>query len=156
MTGPTGITGVTGATGATGAAGEAVTATAMSALNTTGQTLSVVLGGTRVPLPSDQSLDGFTANGTNDIFTVSETGTYLISYRINVTAALLMSSRVLRNDAVLPGSVFSPAVSVSSYAVTLIADLTAGDTLALQLAGLLGAATLQGGTGASLTVVRLA
>lgn len=128
----------------------------MSALNTTGQTIAVVLGGTPVPLPSAQALGGFTANAANTVFTVSESGRYLISYRINVTAALLMRSEILRNGAVLPGSVFSPVASVSSYEATLIANLTAGDTLTLQLAGLLGAAVLQGGSGAGMTVVRLA
>jgi len=128
----------------------------MSALNTTGQTIAVILGGTTVPLPSEQNLDGFTVNGANTVFTVPETGTYLISYRANFTAGLLLTSSILRNGATLPGSTFSPAVSVSSYAVTLIAALTAGDTLELQLSGLAGTAVLQGGTGASLTVVRLA
>jgi hypothetical protein len=37
----------------------------------------------------------------------------------------------------------------------MITNLAAGDTLQLQLFGLLGPATLQGGTGASLTAVRL-
>jgi len=128
----------------------------MSALNTTGQTIAVILGGTSVPLPSEQNLDGFTVNGANTVFTVPDNGNYLISYRMDFTAGLLMTSRIQRNGATLPGSTFSPAVSVDSYAVTLIAALTAGDTLELQLAGLAGTAVLQGGTGASLTVVRLA
>lgn len=128
----------------------------MSALNTTGQTIAVILGGTPVPLPSNQLLDGFTVDGTNTVFTVPAAGTYLISYSIHVTAALLMTSEILRNGAVLPGSTFSPVVSTNAYEATLIANLTGGDTLQLQLSGLLGAAVLQGGTGASLTVVRLA
>jgi len=128
----------------------------MSALNTTGQTITVILGGTDVPLPSEQHLGGFTANAANTVFTVPDTGTYLVSYRINFTAGLLLTSRIRRNGATLPGSTLSPAASVDSYAATLIAALSAGDTLELQLAGVAGAAVLQGGTGASLTVVRLA
>jgi len=128
----------------------------MSALNTTGQALAVVLGGTSVPLPSEQNLNGFTVNGTNTVFTVPDTGTYLISYRIDFTAGLLLTSSIQRNGTALPGSTLSPGVSVDSYAVTLIAALTEGDTLELRLSGLVGAAVLQGGTGASLTVVRLA
>lgn len=160
-TGPTGATGNTGAdgatgpTGATGATGASVTVNSMSALNTTGQIIAVVLGGTPVPLPNDQNLDSFTVNGANTIFTVPVTGTYLISYKISTTAALLMSSEILRNGVALPGSIVSPTVSVNEFSVTLIAPLTAGDTLGLQLFGLLGAAVLQGGTGASLNVVRL-
>jgi len=128
----------------------------MSALNTTGQTIAVILGGTDVPLPSEQNLDGFTVNGANTVFIVPDTGTYLISYRINFTTDLLLTSRIRRNGTTLPGSTFSPAAAVDSYAATLIAALSAGDNLELQLAGSAGAAVLQGGTGASLTVVRLA
>ncbi len=128
----------------------------MSALNTTGQTIAVTLDGTSVPLPSEQNLDGFTANATNTAFTVPESGTYLISYRADFTTDLLLTSSILRNGAALPGSTFSPTAADNSYAVTLIAPLTAGDTLELQLSGLAGTAALQGGTGASLNVIRLA
>lgn len=128
----------------------------MSALNTNGATIAVVLGGTPVPLPNDQVLDSFTVNAANDTFTVPVTGTYLITYDIKTTASLLLSSRVLLNGTPLAGTIFAPAVSVSNLSATRIAPLTAGDTLQLQLFGLLGAAVLQGGNGANLTVVRLA
>ncbi|NMA79463.1 MAG: hypothetical protein GX967_02310 [Clostridiales bacterium] len=128
----------------------------MNAQNTTGSTIEVILGGTAVPLPNNQNLDGFAVDGADSTFTVPETGTYLVTYNISVTAALLMSSRVLLNGAEIPGSVFAPAISVSNYTATTIVELTAGDLLTLQLYGLLGAAVLQGGAGATLTVVRLA
>ncbi|WP_353616453.1 hypothetical protein [Clostridium sp. D33t1_170424_F3] len=128
----------------------------MSALNTNGTTIAVVLGGTPVPLPNDQVLDSFTVNAANDLFTVPATGTYLITYDIKTTASLLLSSRVLLNGTPLAGTIFAPAVSVSNLSATRIAPLTAGDTLQLQLFGLLGAAVLQGGNGANLTVIRLA
>lgn len=128
----------------------------MSALNTTGQIIAVVLGGTPVPLPSNQNLDGFTVNGANSVFTVPVTGSYLVSYSVSTTAALLLTAEILRNGVVLPGSSVAPAVAVNSFSATVIATLNAGDTLTLQLSGLLGAAVLQGGTGASLTVIRLA
>ncbi|WP_025486482.1 hypothetical protein [Enterocloster sp. OA13] len=128
----------------------------MNALNTSGTTLAVILGGTAVPLPDDHVLNNFTVNAANTIFTVSATGSYLITYTVRTTAALLLSSRILRNGTALPGSVISPAVSASAFSTTLIADLTAGDTLEVQLFGLVGTAVLQGGTGASLAVVRLA
>jgi len=66
-------------------------------------------------------------NGTNTVFTLPDTGTYLVSDRVNFTAGLLLVSRILRNGAVFPGSTFSPAVSVGSCAVTRIAALTAGE-----------------------------
>ena len=127
----------------------------MSASNTTGQTLTVLLGGTNVPLPSAQNLDGFTVNGANTVFTVPVTGTYLVTYRVNPTVAVAMSSQVLRNGTAIPGSVLSP-VATTGYEATVITPLTAGDTLSLQLSGIAAAIVLQGGAGASLTAVRLA
>ena len=127
----------------------------MNATNDTGSTITVILGGTTVPLPSNQVLDGFTVSGGNTTFTVPVTGTYLVTYRVSTTAGLLMSSRVLRNGAALAGTTFAPTVSVNGFTATTFATLTAGDTLQLQLFGLAGAAVLQGGNGASLTVVRL-
>ena len=128
----------------------------MNAANTSGATIAVVLGGTPVPLPDAQVLDGFTVNAANDTFTVPVAGTYMVTYRVSTTAALLMSSRVLLNGAALEASTFSPVASVSSYSATTFATLAVGDTLQLQLFGLLGAAVLQGGNGATLTVIRLA
>ena len=154
-TGPTGATGATGATGPTGATGTSVTANSMNATNSTGDTITVILGGTAVPLPDFQVLDGFTTTAQNTTFTVPATGTYMVSYRVSTTAALLLSTRVLRNGTPLGGSTFTPALSVSSFAATTFAALTAGDTLTLQLFGLVGAAVLQSGNGATLTVIRL-
>lgn len=128
----------------------------MSALNTAGATIAVVLGGTPVPLPNEQVLDGFTAGAGNTQFTVPTTGTYLLTYDVKTTAALLLSARVLRNGTAIPGTVVSPAVALDNFTATTIVALTAGDVLELQLFGLLGAAVLQGGNGAGLTVVRLA
>ena len=127
----------------------------MNAINSTGATIAVITGGTLIPLPDDQVLDSFTADGTNETFTVPTTGTYMVSYRVTTTTALLMSSQVLRNGTALAGSIFSPTAAATSFAATTFAALTAGDTLQLQLFGLAGSAVLQGGNGATLTVVRL-
>lgn len=145
-----------GATGATGATGISVTTNSMSALNTSGTVIAVILGGTTVPLPNVQVLDGFTVNGANTIFTVPVTGTYLLTYSIRITAALLVSSRILLNGSPMAGSIVSPAISTTTFSATFISALSAGDSLQLQLFGLLGAAVLQTGTGASLAVIRLA
>ena len=67
-----------------------------------------------------------------------------------------MVSRVLLNGASIPVAEYDPAVSVSSYSATFIQTLAAGDTLTLQLFGLLCAAVLTTGNGASLTVIRIA
>ncbi|MFT4107136.1 MAG: collagen-like protein, partial [Lacrimispora sp.] len=155
-TGPTGPIGPDGIQGPTGPTGPSVTSNSMNAQNTTGAAIVVLLGGTTIPLPNNQNLDGFTVNGANTIFTVPATGTYLVTYQVNVTAGLLMSMRVTRNGATIPGSVFAPIVSVSAYTATTILTLNAGEQLSLQFFGLAGTATLQGGAGATLTVIRLA
>lgn len=128
----------------------------MNAQNTAAAAIAVIVGGTAVPLPNDQILNRFTVNAANTIFTVPVTGTYLITYTIKTTAALLMSSRVLLNNAPMAGTIDAPAVATGQFSATRINTLTAGDTLELQLFGLLGTAVLQAGTGASLVVIRLA
>ncbi|WP_444859564.1 BclA C-terminal domain-containing protein, partial [Bacillus zhangzhouensis] len=155
-TGPTGATGDTGATGATGPTGP--TQTALYAGNTTGPTIITVVGGTNIALPSNQNINGFTPNGSNDTFTVQQTGKYYITYQINTTVALLVSARLLLNGAtVIPGSIQSPVVSTTMISNTLIVNLTAGNTISLQLFGAIVTAILIGGgaTGASLTIIRL-
>ena len=127
----------------------------MSALNTAGSTVAVEVDGTLVPLPNDQVLDGFTADGASETFTVPATGNYLIAYAVRTMADLQMSSRIMRNGAELAGSVVTPAAAADSFTNMQIAQLSAGDTLALQLFNLSGSAVLQAGTGASLNVIRL-
>ncbi|MDA1636885.1 collagen-like triple helix repeat-containing protein [Bacillus cereus] len=130
----------------------------MFAANTVGSTIVVLLGGTNIPLPSDQSLDGFTANGANDTFTVPVTGRYYITYHINTTTALLVSSQLLLNGTTpIPGSILTPIVSTASYNNDVIVSLTAGNTITLQLFGLAATVVLLGGgsTGAALTIIRL-
>lgn len=151
-----GPTGPTGPTGATGPTGTSVTVNRLSALNTAGSTITVILGGTAVPLPNNQILDSFVANGANTLFTVPTSGTYMLSYRISLTASLLVSSRISLNGSPLPGSIVAPTVGINNLEVTLLANLNAGDTIGLELFGLAGAAVLQGGTGANLLAVRVA
>lgn len=127
----------------------------MSALNTTGEDISVLLAGTIVPLPSEQVLTTFTVDAADEVFTVPETGLYFLSYDVKLTAAAILSSQILRNGASLPGSVVSPALALDEFSSMQIVSLDAGDTIAVQLFGLLGLATLQSGNGASLTMIRL-
>lgn len=157
ITGPTGFTGATGMTGPTGITGTGVTATSGFANNTTGGLIAVVAGGTTIPLPSDQNLSAdITVNGANTVFTVGPAGRYYISYQINLTAGLLVSSRILINGSAFTSSIISPAVSLSNFNNSFITTLAAGSTIQLQLFGLLGAATLLGGSaGAALSIIRL-
>ena len=127
----------------------------MSAANTSGSVVAVVLGGTDLPLPNNQNLNTFTADITNTNFTVPATGEYLISYAVTTTTALLLSTRVLQSGTPIAASVISPTVSLTSFAASFIVPLTAGNTLTLQLFGLLGAATLITGANNFMTVVRV-
>lgn len=157
LTGATGATGVAGATGATGATGTVFTDINGFGANTSGSIIAVVGGGTNITLPNNQILNGgVTVNGANDTFTVPSAGSYLLAYQINLSAALLVSSRLLLNGAAYTPSVVNPLISVSSFNNSVIANLSAGTTITLQLFGLIGAATLLGGgAGATLTIVRL-
>ncbi|KJF46970.1 BclA C-terminal domain-containing protein, partial [Bacillus altitudinis] len=165
-TGPTGVTGATGATGATGSTGAtgdtgptgtSLTTNSMYASNTSGSTVLVVLGGTAVTLPNNQSLDGFTVSGGNTVFTVPVSGRYFITYQINTNASLLAGARVINNGTPIAGSILSPALSTSTYNVSLITTLAAGNQISLQIFGLVATVVLLGGgsVGAALTIIRL-
>nr|WP_223255023.1 collagen-like protein [Bacillus atrophaeus] len=156
-TGPTGFTGAAGVTGPTGITGTGLTATSGFASNTTGGLIYVVASGTTIPLPSDQNLSAdITVNGANTVFTVGPAGRYYISYQINLTAGLLVSSRILINGSAFTSSIISPAVPLSNFNNSFITTLAAGSTIQLQLFGLLGAAALLGGSaGAALSIIRL-
>ncbi|MEQ3591696.1 hypothetical protein ABM560_08015 [Bacillus albus] len=157
VTGPTGATGATGSTGPTGITGTSITATYAFANNTSGTAISVLLGGTNVPLPNNQNIGpGSTVSGGNTVFTVANAGNYYISYSINITASLLVSSRITINGAPLAGTINSPALATTSFSATIITTLAAGDAISLQLFGLLAVATLSTTTpGAVLTIIRL-
>ncbi|WP_206871065.1 BclA C-terminal domain-containing protein, partial [Clostridium zeae] len=156
-TGVTGVTGATGPTGSTGSTGTSPTTNSAFAANTSGSIISVILGGTSVSLPNSQNIGpGISIDGTNTTFTVSNAGTYYITYDINLTAALAVSSRLIINGSANTASTVDPVLSTSSFTNDIIVDLTANSTITLQLFGLLGAATLiSGGAGASLSIIRL-
>nr|WP_243865694.1 collagen-like protein [Bacillus velezensis] len=156
-TGPTGSTGATGGTGPTGITGTSLTATSGYASNTGGGVVAVIVGGTTISLPNEQNLSAdITANAANTIFTVAPAGRYYISYHINLTAGLLVSSRILINGTPPASSIIAPVASLANFNNSFIVTLPAGSTIQLQLFGLLGAATLLGGSvGAALNIIRL-
>ncbi|MFB4184944.1 BclA C-terminal domain-containing protein [Bacillus velezensis] len=156
-TGPTGSTGATGGTGPTGSTGTSLTATSGYASNTGGSVVAVIVGGTTISLPNEQNLSAdITANAANTIFTVAPAGRYYISYHINLTAGLLVSSRILINGTPPASSIIAPVASLANFNNSFIVTLPAGSTIQLQLFGLLGAATLLGGSvGAALNIIRL-
>ncbi|MBT9286444.1 MULTISPECIES: BclA C-terminal domain-containing protein [Bacillus] len=156
-TGPTGSTGAIGETGPTGSTGTSLTATSGYASNTGGGVVAVIVGGTTISLPNEQNLSAdITANAANTVFTVAPAGRYYISYHINLTAGLLVSSRILINGTPPASSIIAPVASLANFNNSFIVTLPAGSTIQLQLFGLLGAATLLGGSvGAALNIIRL-
>ncbi|AMQ70809.1 MULTISPECIES: BclA C-terminal domain-containing protein [Bacillus] len=152
-----GITGATGGIGPTGSTGTSLTATSGYASNTGGGVVAVIVGGTTISLPNEQNLSAdITANAANTIFTVAPAGRYYISYHINLTAGLLVSSRILINGTPPASSIIAPVASLANFNNSFIVTLPAGSTIQLQLFGLLGAATLLGGSvGAALNIIRL-
>lgn len=134
-----------------------MTATSAFAANTAGTPITVVALGTAVPLPNAQLLSAdITVDATNTIFTVNTAGRYRLSYVVNITTALAAGTRLLIGGAANTASTVSPALTLSSFSNELLLDLTAGNTVTLQLFGIAATATLLGnGTGASLMLVRL-
>lgn len=115
-------------------------------------------GANRYTLSSNQNSGSFTVNVANTVFTVPATGRYYLTYQINTTAGLLAGSRLILNgDTPIPSSIISPAVAISNYNNDVIVNLSAGDTISLQLFGLVATVVLTGGgsAGASLTIIRL-
>ncbi|RAS73906.1 BclA C-terminal domain-containing protein [Priestia endophytica] len=151
-----GATGVTGPTGLAGATGTTVTATSLNAVNTGGSVYAVVLGETNIALPTRNIGGGITANAGNTVFTVPTTGRYYITYQVNITAALLVSTRLVINGAGNLASTIAPVVGLTSFNNDVIVPLNAGSTISLQFFGLIGLATLiAGGAGATLTIIRV-
>lgn len=160
LTGPQGITGTQGITGLQGIQGIQGPAGQVGYCflnNSSAAVIAVVLGGTYIPLPDNQSFGSglCTINGSNTDITLSETGTYVISTNVIVTTDLLMSTQVLLNGIPLQPQ-FTPIVATDSYPLTVVINATAGDIVSLQAFGLLGAVTLIGGNGASMTILKVA
>ena len=162
-TGPTGPTGpaglgLTGPTGATGALGPNPTLTAGFAANTSNTSfLLTPLNPTAlIPLPNAQLLNGITANSANTTFTIATPGQYRLSYHINTTVALLLSSRLVLNGSPNLASTVAPVVSLSNFTSEITVDILAPTAVSLQLFGLLGTAVLlPNSAGASLMIIRL-
>lgn len=155
LTGDTGPTGPTGPSGAVGPTGTNTTATSAYAY-ATGVALTAIAGGTPVPLASGQILPtGISVNAGNNLFTISTSGRYRISYAVNTTVALLLSTRIMINGAAVTASTVAPLISFSNYSNEILVDLAAGDTVQLQVTGASISLTLVTGAGATLMITRL-
>lgn len=127
------------------------------ASSTSGAVVAVVLTGTKVELPDYKSLGAdIVANAASDEFTVTRAGRYRISYVVNTTASLLMSSRITIDGVPSIPLTYNPLLSVSSYQAEGIVTLAAGSTISLELFGLLGVAVLMNNAqGAALNIQRV-
>ncbi|WP_304952643.1 BclA C-terminal domain-containing protein [Xylophilus sp. ASV27] len=159
--GTVGPAGPTGPAGPAGPAGASVGVDSAYAANTSSSVIPVVISGTNVPLPGLQELGTFTTNGNSDAFTVPSTGLYLVSYDIITSPLVGIFSQVSVNGAPRPALTDTVGIDTGTRINRhrqAILPLVAGDTLQLQLGGMLGAVTLQGNSnepGASMSIVRL-
>lgn len=159
--GEQGIQGERGEQGAVGEKGEQgdpatnFTVSHMSAIHTSGVTLDVNTAGVNIPLNGAKILNGFSVNALNDEYTVGETGNYFLIYNIKTRDNTTVKTRVVRNSALLSGTVRSSSVPTTVFSVSLIVSLRQGDILSLQLYDLNTSVALQGGVGASLVLIRL-
>jgi hypothetical protein len=122
--------------------------------NNSGPIVAVVLGGTNLPLGTQSAASGITWN-SSDTVTVANAGSYRLSYCVETTAGLLVGTRIVRNGTELPGATLGPVVARSSWCRSVISTLAAGDTLQLQMYGLLGAAVLTNPGGVSFNIEQI-
>lgn len=162
--GEQGIQGIQGERGEQGAVGEKgeqgdsatnFTVSHMSAIHTSGVTLDVNVAGVNIPLSGAKILNGFSVNASNEEFTVGESGNYLLIYNIKTRDDTTVKTRVVRNGALLSGTVRSSSVPTTIFNISMIVSLSQGDVISLQLYDLNSSVTLQGGAGASLVLIRL-
>lgn len=99
---------------------------------------AVVLGGTNIALPTQNIGGGITANAGNTVFTVPTAGRYYITYQINITAALLVSTRLVINGAGNLASTIAPVVGLTSFNNDVIVTLDALMQVVLFLFNFLG------------------
>ncbi|MGI6160511.1 MAG: BclA C-terminal domain-containing protein [Christensenellales bacterium] len=159
-TGPTGAQGEQGEIGPTGATGPVITEDSAFFANTTGGVLTILLGTAPIPFPDVQNdaPPNITIETTNyEVITIQEAGRYYITYQINFTAAVVVTSRLLINDVEYNPGTLASLVGLSQYNVDVIVDLNAGTTIGVEVETLLGVLTLlSDGVGAAINIIRLA
>ena len=87
---------------------------------------------------------------------MNKSGKYLISYHVNITAALQMGTRLMVNNLVVNDSAITPVASIFSFESRGQRMVHAGVPISLQMyTNTAGGATLMGnGVGASLSIIR--
>ncbi|RZM23150.1 MAG: hypothetical protein EOO88_27080 [Pedobacter sp.] len=126
----------------------------LSAHNISGGLIAVVLGGTPIPLPASQNLNGFVSNGQGTLFTVPATGTYMITMDVRLVSPVLLGCQAVKGGVPIAPLQFQPVTSRDRFHANAIVSLTAGETVGLQFYGVLAAVTLES-NGAALTIHRI-
>ncbi len=157
-----GAAGPTGASGPTGATGPNPTAAAAFAANTQGPSINVPsYSGVAIPLPDAQVMSAdITANPENTVFQVNKKGTYLLSYRVNLTQPAQVGVRLPINGISRTTSSVIPVVPTASFENQYTHLLNAGTTIQLQISaaplpGLSPTAQTVTLAGASLSIILL-
>ncbi len=163
--GPTGATGSQGATGATGVAGGVgsigptgptgtnTTADFAFAQNTSG-TIAIVAGSGLINYPDNHNIasPNITINGTNDTFTIQNSGNYYISYQVNLTLSVVASTLVLLNGNPVPSTATSSVATTNLHAEAIV-PVTSGQTISVQITT--AASVGLQAPGATVTIFRL-
>ena len=162
--GPQGPQGIPGPQGPQGEPGPATTLTYGTIYNNGTQSLTINTAGTYVRVGLNTAgPTSDTTIGTNTI-TVTESGTYAVYYRLNVSgASQTYTASVVNNGNAIPTTITTVAASETSdenFVATLSAEtlleLNDGDTLSLALtSNTTGTVTVGGLAGATLIIKQL-
>ncbi|TDQ36233.1 BclA C-terminal domain-containing protein [Aureibacillus halotolerans] len=151
--GPAGIQGDPGPQGPIGPAGPSTEISSYAFATNSGGTITSSLGGKRVPLPSGVVAKNITAS--EGLFTVSEEGVYEISYQIYLQFSSQAGTQINVNGSGYPPSTIPALTNRDNYSATVLVKLNAGDSVSLQLFGVLDTARLQSHHGASLLIKKI-
>ena len=164
--GPTGSTGVTGATGAQGPTGPTGATGATGPTGPTGSVASYgyiyttagagVLGGADVPFSNNGPLSNITHAANSTIITVSNAGTYLISYSVNIMTGVGSAIAVAVNGTVDVSTQVPSLVATGEIGGSVVLTLAAGDVITLRNNSAVPLTlTLAPNVGAQLTLTQL-
>ena len=113
-------------------------------------------GATLIPLPDNQNLSGVSVNGNDTVFTVSQAGTYNISYNVSLaTASVLAETNLDINGADYGPSQRTTVINVGDTSFNGLVTLNAGSTVSLEISGVVVGLNLGSGSAANISVVRI-
>ncbi|WP_088043736.1 hypothetical protein [Bacillus sp. EAC] len=121
-----------------------------------GGVIAVLNEGTKVTFPSFEFLgEAIIINEAKDRLTVFHPGNYYIAYSVNTTIPTKVSTAILINGRRVSATTIAPVENRTEYNNQIILPLEEGDTISLELFGIVGTVTLLAGAGASLSVFKI-